>query len=235
MIMNTETMIPQVYSKERDMQTFTKLFDIIFTYCKYNIDNLGNVYDAYKCPVNLLPFFAKTLNYNYNYNDTVLSNRRIIDIFTIMEQNRGSETGIRMATALSLTSMSVSQDNGELIDVLSDYIAILNSIRMAINYEEGVIQIDYPNVYTLVRYLLDYVRPVGMRIQLRSVVSTDIKREALLLYATIKGDTRPYDPNVKTAYSHSETNFSAFADDTWLQQFTDDNSDNVQLDFNGGD
>lgn len=215
------------------MQVFNKLLDIIFTYCKYNIDNLGNVYNAYKCPENLLPFFAKTLNYNYNFNDTVMSNRRTIDCFTTMEQERGSITGIKMATALSLTSMSVSQDNNELVDVLSDYIQILNSIRIAINYEEGIIQIDYPNVYTLVRYLLDYVRPVGMLIDLRAVTGTDIRREAMLVYATLQGQSQPYDPDIKTKYSKSFINFSAFADEKWLQQFTDSDENEVELDFNG--
>lgn len=232
MIMNTKTMIPEVYSRERDIQVFNKLLDIIFTYCKYNIDNLGNVYDAYKCPENLLPFFAKTLNYNYNFNDTVMANRRTIDCFTSMEQERGSITGIKMATALSLTSMSVSQDNNELVDVLSDYIEILNSIRIAINYEDGIIQIDYPNVYTLVRYLLDYVRPVGMAIDLRAVIGTDIRREAMLVYATLKNDTQSYNPDIRTKYSKSFINFSAFADEKWLQQFTDSDSDNVELNFN---
>lgn len=232
MIMNTKTMIPEVYSRSRDIQAFNKILDIILTYCKYNIDNIGNVYDAYKCPENLLPFFAKTLNYNYNYNDTVISNRRTIDCFTLMEHERGSETGIKMATALSLTSMSVSQDNNELVDISSDYIEILNSIRIAINYEDGIIQIDYPNIYTLVRYLLDYVRPVGMLIDLRSVIGTDIRREAMLVYATIQNDTKPYNPDIQTKYSKSYINFSAFTDEKWLQQFSETDDNNVTLDFN---
>ena len=232
MIMNTKTMIPEVYSRQRDIQALNKLFDIITTYCKYNIDNLGNVYDAYKCPENLLPFFAKTLNYNYNFNDTVMSNRRTIDCFTLMEHERGSEIGIKMATALSLTSMDVSQNNNELIDILSDYLDIINSIKMVIDYENGIIQIDYPNIYSHVNYLLDYVRPVGMVINLRAVVPADIRREAMLVYATIQNDTKPYDPNVQTAFSKSFINFSAFADEKWLEQFTDSEENDVELNFN---
>lgn len=231
MMMQSEKYIPQVYRKERDIQVLTRLFDMIFTFCKYHIDNLGNVYDAYKCPEQFLPFFAKTLNFDYNYADTVTSNRRIIDSFAIMEHNRGSEIGIRMATALSLTSMSVAQDNDELIDIASDYIEILNNIRMAINYEDGIIQIDYPNIYTLVRYLLDYVRPVGMIIDLRAVVGTDIRREAMLLYATIKNDTQKYDPDIKTAVSKSFINFSGYAMENWL----DANDNDFEIDLNGGE
>jgi phage tail-like protein len=218
MITQSEKYIPQVYRKERDIQTFTRLFDMIFMFCKYHIDNLGNVYDAYKCPEQFLPFFAKTLNFDYNFSDTVTSNRRIIDSFAIMERNKGSEIGLRMATALSLTSMSVSQDNDELIDIASDYIEILNNIRLAINYEDGIIQIDYPNIYTLVRYLLDYVRPVGMLIDLRAVVSTDIRREAMLVYATIMNDTKRYNPDIKTGVNKSFINFSGYAMEDWVDE-----------------
>lgn len=218
MITQSEKYIPQVYRKERDIQTFTRLFDMIFMFCKYHIDNLGNVYDAYKCPEQFLPFFAKTLNFDYNFSDTVTSNRRIIDSFAIMERNKGSEIGLRMATALSLTSMSVSQDNDELIDIASDYIEILNNIRLAINYEDGIIQIDYPNIYTLVRYLLDYVRPVGMLIDLRAVVSTDIRREAMLVYATIMNDTKRYNPDIKTGVNKSFINFSGYAMEDWVNE-----------------
>ena len=234
-MMQTGKFIPEVYRKERDIQVFTKLFDLIMSFCKYHIDHLGDVYDAYNCPEQLLPFFAKTLNYEYNYADTVTANRRIIDSFAIMERNKGSEIGIRMATALSLTSMSIAQDNDELIDIASDYIEILNSIRMAINYEDGIIQIDYPNIYSLVSYLLDYVRPVGMLIDLRSVVSTDIRREAMLVYATIQNNTVPYNPAIHTAVGKSFVNFSGFAMDDWLESIDEDETIEIEIDLGGGE
>ena len=103
---------------------------------------------------------------------------------------------------------------------------------MVIDYENGIIQIDYPNIYSHVNYLLDYVRPVGMIINLRAVVPADIRREAMLVYATIQNDTKPYDPNVQTAFSKSFINFSAFADEKWLEQFTDSEESDVELNFN---
>jgi phage tail-like protein len=236
-MMNTKQYIPEVYRKERDMQVFTSLLDIILSFCKYRIDHLGDVYDAYKCPEQFLPYLAKTLNYDYNFNDTVTSNRRIIDTFAIMERNKGSEIGIRMATALSLTSMSASQDNDELIDIASDYIEILNNIRIAINYEDGIIQIDYPNIYNLVRYLLDYVRPVGMLIDLRSVVSTEVHREAMLVYATIQNNTVPYDPRIKTAIEKSFINFSGYAMQDWIDYVNGDDEQvrELVIDLGGGE
>lgn len=231
MMMQSERYIPEVYRKERDIKVLTRLFDIIFTFCKYQVDNLGSVYDAYKCPEQFLPFFAKTLNFDYNYADTVTANRRIIDAFAIMERNKGSEIGLKIATALSLTSMSIAQDNDELIDIASDYIEILNNIRIAISYEDGVIQIDYPNIYSLVRYLLDYVRPVGMIIDLRAVVGTDIHREAMLIYATILNDTHAYISEIESGVSRSFINFSGYAMDNWLEA----NNNDFDIELNGGE
>lgn len=231
MMMQSERYIPEVYRKERDIKVLTRLFDIIFTFCKYQVDNLGSVYDAYKCPEQFLPFFAKTLNFDYNYADTVTANRRIIDAFAIMERNKGSEIGLKMATALSLTSMSIAQDSNELIDIASDYIEILNNIRIAISYEDGVIQIDYPNIYSLVRYLLDYVRPVGMIIDLRAVVGTDIRREAMLIYATLLNDTHAYIPEIESGVSKSFINFSGYAMDNWLEA----NNNDFDIELNGGE
>jgi phage tail-like protein len=96
LIFDSKKFIPQVYAKERDIQVFTKLIDIILTNCKYDIDNLGDLYDAYKCPQSLLPLLAYTLNYKYNFSDTVTGNRRTIDAFALMERNRGSEIGLKM-------------------------------------------------------------------------------------------------------------------------------------------
>ena len=77
-MLTTNQYIPQVYGKERTIQVFTKLLDIILACCKYDIDNLGNIYNAKVCPESFLPLLAYTLNYDYNFSDTVSSNRSII-------------------------------------------------------------------------------------------------------------------------------------------------------------
>ena len=231
MIIHSKNMIPQVYSKERDIQVFNKLIDFITTVCKYDIDNLGSVYDSYKCPVSLLPLLAYTLNYNYNFSDTVSANRRIIDIFPIMEKYRGSEIGLKMAAALSLTSLDVSKDNAEL-DVQGDYLDALRDLKINYDYENARIVIDYPNIYTLVRYLMDYVRPVGMRLELRSVTTRSINTDAMLLYADIENNTREYIPDIDSHVSRSFVNLSGIADNVWIDQ--DFTGDNWILDLSGG-
>ena len=226
MLMDTKTMIPQVYGRERDIQVINKLLDIILTSCKYDIDHLGDVYDAMKCPESLLPLLGKTLNYDYNFEDTVTANRRTIDIFTLMEKQRGSEKGLLMATALSLTSLGQSQDNAELspeeveddfvLSTMEDYAKILKDIQITYDHENAVITINYPNLYSLVRYLLDYVRPVGMYLILESVQYKNINADAMLLYANIESVVKEYTPEIDTRLDKSFVNFSGVVDKEWI-------------------
>ena len=219
MLLQTNNYIPQVYRKERDMQVFTKLLDIILTCCKHDIDNLGSVYDAYECPEQFLPLLAETINYEYNYSDTLSSNKAVIDSFSLMEKYRGSKTGLKMATALSITSLDISRDNYELMNE-ANYVTALKNIRVRFKYNEGKIIIDYPHEFTMVRDLLDWVRPLGMDIELRSVVSRSINADVLTISANVNLDKHEYDPYVETAVGKSFVNFSTTADPDWLAQFS---------------
>lgn len=241
MLFDTKTMIPEVYRKSRDMQVLNKLFDIIMTLCKYNIDNIGDVYDAMKCPEEFLPYFGETLNYKYNYSDTVTANRRTIKTFTNMEKWRGSERGLKIATALGLTSLAVSQDNDEISIVESDmdYLNALKSIHITYDYEQGLIQIDYPNTYTLVRYLLDYVRPVGVGVELRSVTDRNINTDVMLIYADTENRVREYNPTIDSGVERSFVNFSSVGDESYYQHIIDQWQQNISnndtFSFNGGE
>ena len=214
MTVNSNQYIPQVYGKERTIQVFTKLLDIILSICKYEIDNIGDLYDPFRCPEHLLPSFAKTLNYDYNYNDTVISNRRVIDAFTTMEKYRGSKKGILMAMALSLTSSIVSQDNAQLFDE-EDYMNALKELNIVIDYEKAEIIIEYPNIYTVVRYLLDYVRPVGMTATLLSVCGQTFNADTMLVYADTENRVQEYEPKKDSFVNSSAVNFSNVGDETW--------------------
>lgn len=220
MLLDTGKYIPQVYRKERDIQVFTKLLDIILSCCKYDIDNIGSVYDANACPEQLLPLLAYTLNYEYNFRDTLSSNRAVINSFSYMERYKGSKIGMRMATALSLTSLDISQNNAELLTIKQIYLEALSQINIRYDYENATIVIDYPNVYTLVQYILDYVRPVGMWLELRSVTSHNINSDALIISSNIISTVAKYDPEIKTKVNRSFVNFSSTADERWLENIS---------------
>lgn len=232
MVLNSKKYIPEVYSRERDMQVFTTLIDMLLTTSKYDIDSLYKLYDASICPQQFLPELANTLNYKYDFANTVTSNRKILDIFMTMMKYKGSETGLLMATALCLTSLDLSTKKLETANVDVDYITALSSLDIKYDYEKAEIQIDYPNVYTQVRYLLDYVRPVGMTVNLRAVIKNR-RAIPMAILAQVSAKVREY--NVAKSYvNKAKVNFSYPVEqnqlDNWeqiiqdLEQYTDDNN-----------
>ena len=224
MLMNSKQYIPEVYRKERDMQVFTSLLDLILTANKYDIDTMYKLYDAKLCPEELLPELGNTLNYKYDNANTVTSNRHIIDVFMLMMRLKGCEDGLLMATALSLTSLDTSSSNIELADIVVDYISILPNLKIVVNYEEATITIDYPNIYTQVRYLLDYVRPVGMTIILRSIVNSNITDTGGVL-AQVVSNVTPYRAvrsNVNSATVNFATPITQELLDEWESEFPDE-------------
>ena len=232
MVLNSKKYIPEVYSRERDMQVFTTLIDMLLTTSKYDIDSLYKLYDASICPQQFLPELANTLNYKYDFANTVTSNRKILDIFMTMMKYKGSETGLLMATALCLTSLDLSTKKLETANVDVDYITALSSLDIKYDYEKAEIQIDYPNVYTQVRYLLDYVRPVGMTVNLRAVIKNR-RAIPIAILAQVSAKVREY--NVAKSYvNKAKVNFSYPVEqnqlDNWkqviqdLEQYTDNNN-----------
>ena len=234
MILDSKKFIPEVYSRERDMQVFTTLIDILLTACKYDIDSLYKLYDASICPEQFLPYLADTVNYKYDNSNTVTSNRKIISIFMTMLRYKGSEKGLKIATALSLTTLDLSIKNLEYADVNMDYLLALQDLEIRYNYEEGKIIIDYPNIYTQVRYLLDYVRPVGMYINLRSVLKSPIS-SAMAIQAQTYTDIHPY--SIRDSYvNKAKVNTSAPIDEEKLDALEQlyNNSINGVIDLNNG-
>ncbi len=243
MLLESNKSIPQVYGKERTIQVFTGLLDDILNCVKFDIDNLGSIYDAYTCPEIFLPLLAKTLNYQYNFNDTVSANRRIIKVFADLEKMRGSQKGLTIATALSLSSDMISTDFYELDqDVMSEsysYMKALKTIDIRYDYENAVITIRYNNYYQVIRNLLEYVRPVGMWVKLISEKGININSDAMLIYADTENIIREYNPELDSFVSRTFVNFSTTGDPTFKQQLEEFMEsvgiENDTIDLNGGD
>lgn len=239
MLLESNNFIPQVYRKERDIQVFSKLLDIILNCCKFDIDNLGCLYDSLTCPELFLPLLAKTVNYNYNFEDTVTANRRIIKVFVDMEKWRGSRTGLLIAAALSLTSTGSSENNNEISPGTDfQYMDALRNLKINIDYETGTIKIDYPGTYEIARNLIDYVRPIGMWTEWRVVNDININPDAMLIYADIENMTKEYMPEIDSFVSKSFVNLSTTGDKTFKEQLEDFvnslNITNNTLDLGGG-
>jgi hypothetical protein len=104
--------------------------------------------------------------------------------------------------------------------------------------EEGKIEIDYPNTYTLVRYLIDYVRPVGMGVELRAIAAKNINTDALLIYADTESMVREYIPLFDSGVSKNFVNFSIVGDPDYeehIKQWQDAVGDQNSTFSFGGD
>jgi phage tail-like protein len=236
MLLNTNKYIPQVYGKTRDIQVLTKLLDIILTDCKYDIDSLYYIYDGMKCKEEFLPVLGATLNYQYDYTATTLMNRRIIDAFVAMEKYKGSQIGLKVATALSLVSAKMSQNTFELDENAginnTDYAEALGKLDINFDREEGLILIDYPNIFIKATNLIDYVRPVGMCVVERSYDPMNINSDVMLLYADTDVEVRKYNPVIDSGVSKNFVNFSTVGDPTFADALDMFAGDATELNLN---
>lgn len=201
------------------------------TDCKHDIDSIYYVYDALKCKEQFLPLLANTLNYKYDHTVTTSHNRRIVDAFIAMEKYKGSEIGMKVATALCLISAKLSQKSLELtVDYLDDnsYAEALSKLNIRFDYENAIIRIDYPNIFIKATNLIDYVRPVGMCVIERSYEPMDLNSDVMLLYADASIEVHKYDPVTDSGINKTYVNFSTVGDSNLFSEL----NSMSDLDFN---
>lgn len=156
-MLESRKFVPEAYSESRDYQVFLKLLDLLIDAIKLDIDTFVNLINPDKCPNHMLPLLASYVGYKYDYNETYDTNRMIIKYFPYLIRNRGSEIGIRLATALSVNSV------GKLNDI-----ELLSMFRIEYKRKENKINIYvyYPRYLSKIRDLLEVVRPAGVLLEL---------------------------------------------------------------------
>lgn len=173
--------VPESYYESRDYRVFLKLLGALLSVFKSNIDSFPALYSADDCPDNLLPLLADLVGYNYNDGVTIDDNRIIIKYFPYLIRYRGSEEGIKLATALSLNTSENAEDA-----------FTLDSIIVEFDFDAGLIKIYYPWTELIRKDLIEVVRPVGTFIQMiPSFISKNT--DELDVKATIKSYVEEYD------------------------------------------
>lgn len=156
-MINSDKFVPKAYSKSRDYQVFLRLFDLVFSCIKSDIDNYIGLISPDKCTDQMLPLLATYVGYKYDYNESYKANRLIIKYYPYLIRNRGSEIGIRLAAALSVNAI------GDLGDIES-----LALFRIEYEKKDNKINvyIYYPGYLRKIRDLIEVVRPAGIRVEL---------------------------------------------------------------------
>lgn len=149
----TRDYVPDAYIDSRDYRTFLRQLGVLTSVFKYNIDHFPDLYSPEECPDHMLPLLATMVGYNYKDSRPIDGNRKIIKYFPYLIRNRGSETGLRMASILSIN-----------IDSGKDMSYSVSNIIIEVDVDSGVINIYHPRDSIIDMELIEVVRPVGMRL-----------------------------------------------------------------------
>lgn len=173
--------VPETYYESRDYRVFLKLLGILVSVMKSNIDSFPSLYSPDDCPDNMVNLLASMVGYKYNSSLSVEDNRIIIKYFPYMIRYRGSEEGIKLATALSLNTSEDASEAYTLDNIIIEY-----------DYNHGLIKIFYPHTDLLRRDLIEAVRPVGSFVKLIPSSISD-NTDELDVKATVKVEVEKYD------------------------------------------
>lgn len=192
MIIDSKFNVPYIYRNSRDYQAILKLLDLLLTAVKEGIDDLLQIFDPEICPESLLPLLASYVGYDYDYKETVKANRTIIANYQSIIHNRGSVTGISLATALAFNASDKTND-----------IEAMSFFDISYDREDNriIIYVYYPNYIQKMRELIERARPAGVKLSI--VPAYDMRTvDKIEFHDYIDPKRMPYD---KTRYDVGDT------------------------------
>ena len=75
--------VPQEYKKSADFRFFLKWFEYALTKLQYDITNTADLYDALRCPKDLLWMLGDTMGYQYDDRLCAAFNRFVMLYFIL--------------------------------------------------------------------------------------------------------------------------------------------------------
>lgn len=186
---------PESYRDSRDFRVFLKLLGALLTTFKYNIDTFPSLYSAEDCPDGFVEYLADMVGYDYNEGRTISDNRIIVKYFPYLLRNRGSVTGIKLATALSLNTSEERDQAYSLDKIIVDF-----------DYDQALIKIYCPYPELIDKELIEAVRPVGCTIEfIKSTISRSNEELDLKVYA--RHDEEKYQKEKRENVGKSKVGF----------------------------
>lgn len=154
---------PKVYTDSRDYQAILKLLDLVNCNEKSDIDNLIAYMNPEYCKSEYLEHLASYIGYKYDNFLSYEDNRLIISHYKNLINNRGSETGIKLAASLAINLVKLSAGDNQLLMDLSTSL-----VDVGFDQDEGVINVYvFSDNYSLKMFdLIEAVRPAGVRVKI---------------------------------------------------------------------
>lgn len=157
--------VPSIYKSSADFRFFMKWFEYALTKLQCDITNTVDLYDALRCPKDLLWMLADTMGYQYDDRFCAAFNRFILLYFMSMIRYKGSQLGITLAAEVNLKQKAINEygkENDILYNRLEDTSIPANSVYVESNVEDSCINIIYFTDEKPVDACIEYVRPIGM-------------------------------------------------------------------------
>ena len=157
--------IPEIYQTSSDFRTFLKWISLCFSRLQYDIENMPDLYDALRCPSDLLWMLADTMGYKYDDRFSSAYIRLVLLYFMSLIRNRGSKDGVTLAAELNLAQFDIEKggklDNIQ-YDRLEDTSIPVNAAYVTQHTAAGYIDVVYFADTIPTDACLEYVRPLGM-------------------------------------------------------------------------
>lgn len=161
-MLESRDMVPKVYSESRDYQAILKLLDLINCTEKSDINNFVAYINPEYCKSSYLQHLASYIGYQFDSNLSFETNRLIISHFKDLINNRGSETGIKLAAALAINAVKLSAGTDQVLMDLSTSL-----VDIGFDQDEGLITVYvFSDNYSMKMFdLIEVVRPAGVRVR----------------------------------------------------------------------
>lgn len=157
--------VPEVYEKSADFRFFLKWFDYALSKIQYDTANMSDLYDALRCPKDLLWMLGDTMGYQYDDRLCAAFNRFVMLYFMSMIRYKGSQLGVTLAAEVNLKQKDINaygEENEILYNRLDDTSIPNNSVYVESNVADGYINVIYFTDDKPVDTCIEYVRPLGM-------------------------------------------------------------------------
>lgn len=157
--------VPSEYKKSADFRFFLKWFDYALTKLQYDTSNMVDLYDALRCPKDLLWMLGDTMGFQYDDRLCAAFNRFVMLYFMSMIKYKGSQLGVTLAAEVNLKQKDINaygQENEILYNRLEDTSIPNNSVYVESNTDSGYINVIYFTDEKPIDTCVEYVRPLGM-------------------------------------------------------------------------
>lgn len=154
--------VPQIYINEsRDFQLISRLYDVLYSSSKYDIDSMVNILDATLVRDNLLQLMCTRIGFFPTTNIDANVLKYIIASFPYIVRNKGTQVGVEYAINAILKAESNPQSVGK------PHIVVQNAISDDLSEQDSYCITIYTTIDIYNKKALDeimrYVLPIGVQ------------------------------------------------------------------------